>query len=51
MKHIYKATHAKEVRRLQCVGHAQRRLGTALPKIKEGCERPQGQRQANKGPL
>ena len=35
IKQVYKNDHGKEVRRLQCVGHVQKRLGTALRKLKK----------------
>ena len=34
VKDVYKHSHHKEVKRLQCVGHVQKRLGTALRKLK-----------------
>ena len=35
VKEIYKAKYGKEVKRLQCVGHVQKRLGTALRRLKK----------------
>ena len=34
VKEIYKAKYGKEVKRLQCVGHVQKGLGTALRRLK-----------------
>ena len=35
VKNLYKEKYSKEVKRLQCVGHVQKRLGTALRKLKK----------------
>ena len=35
VKDTYKEKYSKEVKRLQCVGHVQKRLGTALRKLKK----------------
>ena len=35
MKDVYQDKHGKEVKRLQCVGHVQKHLGTALRKLKK----------------
>ena len=34
VKDVYKYIHLKEVKRVQCVGHAQKRLGNALRQVK-----------------
>ena len=35
VKQVYKDKHTKEVERLQCMGHVQKRMGTALRKLKK----------------
>lgn len=35
VKQVYKDKHTKEVERLQCVGHVQKCMGTALRKLKK----------------
>ncbi len=35
IKHVYLQNHGKDVKRLQCVGHVQKRVGTSLQKLKK----------------